>query len=114
MKLKKTSNGAFCPSSYSLERLVYVYTLVVAYPKRCAVHKADSSALAKKYLLDKYGQRYGHIILKFDKVVIGDYLGQTWVTNASGVYIHAPSKNASENDSLTMKQNHDNHHLRFR
>lgn len=53
----------------------YVYTLVAAYPKRCAVHKADSRALAQKYLLDKYGQRYGHLMIKFDKAVIGDTFG---------------------------------------
>ena len=71
---EEPSHGAFASLGYSLESLVYVYTLVTAYPKRCAVYKTDSRALTQKNLLDKYGQRYGHIMLKFDKAVIGDCL----------------------------------------
>ena len=73
---EEPSHGAFASLGYSFESLVYVYTLVAAYPKWCAVHKADSRALALKHLLIKYCQRFGHLMLKFDKTVIGDYFGE--------------------------------------
>ena len=37
---EEPSHGAFASLGYSLESLVYVYTLVTAYPKRCAVYKS--------------------------------------------------------------------------
>jgi len=38
---EEPSHGAFASLGYSLESLVYVYTLVTAYPKRCAVYKVS-------------------------------------------------------------------------
>ncbi|GJG29906.1 hypothetical protein PRBRB14_07850 [Hallella multisaccharivorax DSM 17128] len=91
-----------------LESLVYVYTLVAAYPKRCAVHKADSRALAQKYFLDKYGQRYGHLVLKFDKVVMGDYF---WEQMPQVLAYMLQVKMLQAAVTRTMEQNHDNHYL---
>lgn len=46
-------------------------TLILAYPERRAVNKADASALAQQHFLDEKRQRNGHILLQFHKAVIG-------------------------------------------
>ena len=108
---EEPSHGAFAPLGYSLESLVYVYTLVTAYPKRCAVYKTDSRALTQKNLLDKYGQRYGHLMLKFDKAVIGDYL---WEQMPQVLTYMLQVKMLQAAIARTMEQNHDNHYLSLR
>ena len=96
---------------YSLESLMYVYTLVAAYPKRCAVHEAYSRALAQKHLLNKYCQRYGHLMLKFDKTVIGNYFGeQMHQVLTYMLQVKMPQAPIAR----TMEQNHDNHYLSLR
>lgn len=96
---EEPSHGAFASLDYSLESLVYVYTLVAAYPKRCAVHKADSRALTQKNLLDKYGQRYG------------DYL---WEQMPQVLTHMLQVEMLQATITRTMKQNHENHYLRLR
>ena len=108
---EEPSHGAFAPLGYALESLVYVYTLVTAYPKRCAVYKTDSRALTQKNLLDKYGQRYGHLMLKFDKAVIGDYL---WEQMPQVLTYMLQVKMLQAAIARTMEQNHDNHYLSLR
>ena len=70
LKPEEPAHGTLAPLGDSLEDLVHMDSLVLAYPQRRAVNKTDARALAKKHLLDKQRQRNRHVVLQLYKTVI--------------------------------------------
>ena len=73
---EEPAHGTLAPLGDSLEDLVYVDSLVLAYTEWCAVYEADARTLAQQYLLDEQCKGYGHILLQLNKPVVGYQLGE--------------------------------------
>jgi hypothetical protein len=53
---EEPSHRALASLGDAFECLMNMNTLILTYPKRCAVYKADACAFAKKYLFDEQSQ----------------------------------------------------------
>jgi len=73
---EEPAHGALPPLDNALERLVDVDSLISAYPERSAVYEADARSLSQQYLLDEQCKGNGHILLQFNKPVVGYQLGE--------------------------------------
>ena len=76
LKPEEPAHGTLAPLGDSLEDLVYVDSLVLAYTEWCAVYEADARTLSQQYLLDEQCKGYGDILLQFNKPVVGYQLGE--------------------------------------
>ena len=53
LESEEPAHGALAPLRNTLECLVYMDALVLAYPQRCAVNEADACTLTQQHLLDE-------------------------------------------------------------
>ena len=70
LESEEPAHGALSPLRNTLERLVYMDALVLAYPQRCAVNEADACTFAQQHLLDKQGKRDGYLFLQFHETIL--------------------------------------------
>lgn len=69
LESEEPAHGTLTPLRNTLERLVYMDALVLAYPQRCAVNEADACTFAQQHLLDEQGKRDGYLILQFHETI---------------------------------------------
>jgi len=74
LESEEPTHGALASLRNTLERLVDMDALILAYPQRCAVNEADACTFAKQHLLDEQGKGYGNLFLQFHETVVGDQL----------------------------------------
>jgi hypothetical protein len=83
-------------------------TLILTYPKRCAVYKADACAFAKKYLFDEQSQWDGHLFFQFYKTIIGHYFGE----KMTKPFAHMLQIEMLQTTIAgVVEQDHDDHHF---
>lgn len=70
---KEPSHGTLASLGDTLESLMNMNTLILAYPERCAVYKTDACTFAKQHFLDEQGQRDSHFLFQFHKAVVGNH-----------------------------------------
>lgn len=72
LESEEPSHRALAFLGDTLESLMNMNTMILAYPKRSTVHEADTCTIAKQHLHNEKGKRNGHIFLQFHKTVVGN------------------------------------------
>ena len=72
LETEEPSHGTLSPGGYPFEYPMYVNALVLADTQRSAVHETYTRALSSQHFLHKQREWEGHLLLQFNKTVIGD------------------------------------------
>ena len=110
LESEEPAHGTLTPLRNTLERLVYMDALVLAYPQRCAVNEADACTFAQQHLLDEQGKRDGYLILQFHETIVGNQLRKQMAQMLGNMLQIEMLQTAVAG---TMKQNQNYHHFCF-